>query len=158
VLNQATYRRAIAAIDLASKSRTSTILISGGAEVGTTNEAVIAEQFIVRMGWPKMRLMVESRSFDTKTSATEVAKLLQNRSEFESVVLVTSALHMRRAQLAYRQEGLNVLSCATDYTDLFPMLPDALLPDAGVLRKSAELWKEMAGLVVYALQYALRDR
>ena len=155
LLNQPTFRRTITAIDFAARSPGSRLLISGGAEVGLVNEAQIAREFALRLGWPAERLSIEERSFDTYTSAREVVGILQREHAAPPVLLITSASHMRRARQAYQSAGVDVLPCSTDYVDLHPIFPDSLLPTATALEKAGESWKEVAGFVVYAMRAAL---
>lgn len=158
LLQQPSFRRLIRAVDLASEAPGSHLLISGSAEVGLVNEAQIAKEFVLRFRWPEERLTIEDRSTDTLTSAQEVAEVLKSEAIAQPVLLVTSALHMRRAQFAYRQAGVAVLACAADYVALFPIFPDSLIPEAGALQKAGEGWKEVMGLAVYAMRSAFARR
>lgn len=147
-LERATFQRLVYGLQLASASSASTVLISGGAEVGLTNEARIAEQFALRFGWPAARLGVEEASTDTWTSAVEVAQRLPRTAR---PVLVTSASHMRRAKLAYRKSGLDVIACPVPDPEAL-IVPDSLIPQGGTLGRSSQLLKEILGLVTYSMR------
>jgi uncharacterized SAM-binding protein YcdF (DUF218 family) len=147
-LERATFQRLVYGLQLASASPDSAVLISGGAEVGLTNEARIAEQFALRFGWPAARLGVEEMSTDTWTSAVEVAQRLPRSMR---PVLVTSASHMRRAKLAYRKSGLDVIACPVPDPEAL-IVPDSLIPQGGALGRSSQLLKEILGLVTYSMR------
>jgi len=144
-LDQETFRRIDFGLEIARRTPRADVLVSGGAEVGLSNEARIAEQLVLRMGWPAGRLRVEDTSRDTFTSARDVAPMLGPDAPF---VLVTSSLHLRRAEYAYGKAGLKPLACAVPELDAL-IFPDSLIPAAGAFARSSQVWKEILGLVVY---------
>ncbi|MFN3587271.1 MAG: YdcF family protein [Moraxellaceae bacterium] len=75
----------------------------------------------------------------------------------ERIVLVTQALHMPRARLAFEQAGFTVLPAPVDIVPGTARLswPEALLPRADRLLLSAQAWHEYAGLLAYRLRYAI---
>jgi len=152
-LDQETFRRIDYGLQLARRTADAEVLVSGGAEVGLSNEARIAEQLVLRMGWPAARLRIEDTSRDTYTSARDVAPMLQPG---RSLVLVTSSLHLRRATYAYRKAGLNPIACGVPELDAL-ILPDSLIPSAGSFARSSQIWKEILGLAVYRLRKAPAD-
>ncbi|MEP7311020.1 MAG: YdcF family protein [Pseudomonadota bacterium] len=154
-LDLPTFRRLVRATELARGSAGSRLLISGGAEVGLTNEGRMAQEFVLRLGWPADRLAIEDRSTDTITSAAEVASMLGADPTASKLILVTSSLHMRRAAFAYRQAGVNVLACPVDDPDSGLIFPDSLVPQAAPLQKLSQAWKEVIGLIVYAIRRPL---
>ena len=155
LLSQASYRRIVAAIDFASQSPGSHLLISGGRPSGLVKEALVARELALRLGWPAERLSTEAASVDTYTSAVEVAAALREAEVTSPVILVTSASHMRRAVFAYRSRGVDVIACSTDMMDL-GRAPFSLLPRAETLQSASRLWHEVAGLLVYKLREAMR--
>lgn len=60
---------------------------------------------------------MEEISFDTFSSAMEVSRVLKSQANSRRVILVTSALQMRRARFACRHAGVDVIECPTDYLD-----------------------------------------
>jgi uncharacterized SAM-binding protein YcdF (DUF218 family) len=149
-LDQETSRRIAYGLDLAARAPGAEVLVSGGAEVGLTNEARISEQLVLRMGWPAGRLRIEDTSRDTYTSARDVAPMLRPGAP---LVLVTSSLHMRRAAYAYRKAGMRPLACGVPELDAL-ILPDSLIPSAGSFARSSQALKEVLGLIVYSLRKA----
>lgn len=154
LLSQSTYRRTLAAIDFASQSPDSQLLISGGQPSGFVKEALVAGELALRLGWSADRLSTEDVSVDTYTSAIEVAAALRKAEVVPPVFLVTSASHMRRAVFAYRSMGVAVIACAADAMDV-ERLPFSLLPQAPILQRASDGWREVAGLLVYRLRVAM---
>ena len=89
------------------------VLVSGGAPAGGAPEAkVMAESlksdFGVTVQW------MEGRSLDTADNARYSAEILRDAG-IKTIVLVTSALHMRRAVYEFRQRGLVVIPAPTAF-------------------------------------------
>jgi uncharacterized SAM-binding protein YcdF (DUF218 family) len=147
-LDQATFRRLVFAVEIARRAPHSELLISGGAEVGLTTEARIAEQFVLQLGWSAARLRIEDTSFDTYTSARDVAPMLDRA---RPLVLVTSDLHMRRAAYIFGKAAMHPIACPVPDPDAL-IFPDSLLPHPGSMHKFSQAWKEILGLIVYALR------
>jgi len=105
---------------------------------------------LVALGVPEDRIIVESRSRTTREEATLVAGMLP-ALQIRSVVLVTSALHMRRSLAVFRSAGVEVIpAVARDWQ------PDEwlfrLLPTQAGLRESAQVAHEIAGMVYYRMR------
>lgn len=79
------------------------VVFSGAAadENSPSNAEVMKEEAIMA-GVPAERIITETRSKNTKENASGVAVLVE-RYEFESMVLVTSSYHQRRAYLEFRK-------------------------------------------------------
>lgn len=72
------------------------------------------------------------------------AKLLRERG-IQQVLLVTSALHMRRAVHLFEQQGLVVHPVAIDHEVGSPNARMNWLPDASALDGSGRAFKEVVG-------------
>jgi uncharacterized SAM-binding protein YcdF (DUF218 family) len=156
MLSQATLRRVIAGIDMAAASPDSRLLISGGGIYVPIKEAIVARELALRLGWPAERLSIETASTDTFSSAMEVAELLRAETFGRPIVLVTSAIHMRRALFSYRNAQIDVIGCSTDAMDPVGGFIPGVIPTVGSLQRASDLWKEIAGLLVYKLRVAMR--
>jgi uncharacterized SAM-binding protein YcdF (DUF218 family) len=87
------------------------VLVSGGAPSGEAPEAwlmkdVLEQDYGIRVRW------AESASRDTRQNAQFSAVHLQ-AAGIHTVLLVTHAAHMRRAQAEFEATGLNVIPAAT---------------------------------------------
>lgn len=119
------------------------------------NEAVQFKTVLVEMGIPEEDIWVESTSKNTYQNAIESKKIIDQHSEIKSILLVTSALHMRRAQSCFEKAGFE------DF-DTFPTdhytgnvrgytLEQVLMPDSGTLVDWHKLIHEWIGYVSYKL-------
>lgn len=80
----------------------SRLLLSGGAMHGTSGARIMAETARA-LGVQEEEMVLESRSRDTAEQARRVGEHVGR----EPFLLVTSASHMPRAMLLFRQEGLH---------------------------------------------------
>ncbi len=110
-------------------------------------------RFLVKLGVPADAIILESRSRNTRENALFSAAILNSKG-WHSVLLVTSADHMRRAMATFRKIGIRTTAAPTDvqaraqfYVNVFDLLPsaDALVETSAVL-------KEVIGLVYYRLR------
>jgi uncharacterized SAM-binding protein YcdF (DUF218 family) len=129
------------------------IILSGGRlpwdpAPGPEAEAMVL--FLRDLGVPGDRLVLEGRSATTRANALETARLLAGRG-IGRVLLVSSALHMRRAKASFRAAGIDVIPAATDHEILTTVSPTVLdyLPRAGALAASSRAFKEYLGFWVY---------
>jgi uncharacterized SAM-binding protein YcdF (DUF218 family) len=89
---------------------------------------------------------IESYSLDTAQNASMSAALLR-RDGVSRVVLVTNAMHMRRARIAFERQGLTVIAGPTFYTTSRRFDPLELMPTAEYLRRSYYALYEWLGLL-----------
>ena len=93
------------------------IIASGGAVPWRDQryrEAPVMQALLTDWGVPPDSVLLESSSANTYQNATYTAELMANRG-FGRVLLVTSALHMRRALATFRSAGVRAFPAATDY-------------------------------------------
>ncbi len=136
-----------------------TVLVSGGMvpwkAAGGLSEATSMQQFLRALGVPADAIQSEPGSATTRENALETARLLADGAADgappASVILVTSALHMRRAMESFRAVGIDAVPVATDHevVDDGPLTPLDLLPSAHALEASSRALKEYLGLWVY---------
>jgi uncharacterized SAM-binding protein YcdF (DUF218 family) len=133
-----------------------TILLSGGAlpwlhARGLETDAM--SEFLRDLGVPRDRLILEQRGNTTRGNALETKRLI-DAAGMARILLVTSALHMARADASFRAVGIEAIPAATDHEILIASAPTWLdwLPDAGALDGSSRAVKEYLGLWVYRLR------
>ena len=94
------------------------IVVSGGAlpwQDARATEADAAVRFLTDLGVPANRILLESVSMDTRQNAQMTEAILRTRGA-RKVLLVTSALHMRRALARFEQiPGIEFIPVATDH-------------------------------------------
>lgn len=125
------------------------ILLSGGTDHGIsqTSEAESMRLILRDFGVPNEAIVLEGKSRNTRENARFTAKLLAERG-IETALLVTSALHMKRAKMHFDAEGLNVIPAATDYEARTITQWERWLPDTNALDGSGRAIKEIVGRIV----------
>lgn len=112
-------------------------------------EAPAMQRLLDSWGVPPDSVLTESSSANTYENATKTAALAADH-DFDRVLLVTSALHMRRALATFRSAGVNAVPVATDHQvveDESTLLDG--FPSAGALAGSTAAIREYVGYWVY---------
>jgi uncharacterized SAM-binding protein YcdF (DUF218 family) len=124
------------------------VVLTGGSNpaLSATSEAEAMRLLLRDMGVPESALLLEERSRNTRQNAAFTAEILKARG-ISSVLLVTSALHMRRAVALFEAEGLVVTPAAADHETRTQLNAVDWLPSADALDGSARAMKELVGRV-----------
>jgi uncharacterized SAM-binding protein YcdF (DUF218 family) len=128
------------------------LVLSGGSDraVSMTSEAEAMRLLLRDLGVPDAAIVLEGASRSTEENARYSAALLRQRG-IKTVLLVTSALHMKRALRHWAVEGLDVQPVATDYEGRSGLGWQLWLPNTGALDASARALKEWIGERYFAL-------
>ena len=108
------------AINLYHLGKVDKILISGQNGFIGSDELDEANQFkeiLLQNGIPDEDVLVEDKSKNTHENAVETKKVIDVHPEIQTILLVTSALHMPRSQACFEKEGFENFDCFT--TDHF---------------------------------------
>lgn len=132
------------------------IIISGGSgTLRATQRSEAAElRILLRLaGVPENRILVEDQSRNTRENALYTRRLLQAHPDIHSLVLVTSAFHMRRAVGCFAQAGLHPTPFPAGFLTQDPTFgPDYwLLPSARAMEQWSVLIHELLGFTMYRL-------
>ncbi len=120
------------AVELFGKAPADLFIISGGKGDTAKPDISIGRSLIGTaraLGIPDDRLVIEDTSRNTFESAQEVRLLLNE--EQQTLILVTSAFHMKRSVAFYEQAGFTVIPAPTDYKgealrfNLFTFIPSS---------------------------------
>ncbi|WP_135556883.1 YdcF family protein [Paenibacillus cymbidii] len=91
------------------------ILFSGGKVFADTgNEADIAKRQLLALGVPASAVYAENRSLNTEQNAEYTAQMMADH-RLAKPLLVTSALHMKRAVMNFERAGVAVTPYPVDY-------------------------------------------
>ncbi len=113
-------------------------------------------QFLMDLGVPKEQVLLEEGSATTWENAREARRLLREK-HWDCMLLVTSALHMRRAVATFRSAGIPVIPVATDHEVVYRSFTGLdYLPDAEALAASSRAFKEYLGFWIYELRGWIR--
>lgn len=132
------------------------VMLSGGRTPGLgpgLTEAESGAVFLVDLGVPEDALLLDRTALTTRDNAVNVAAMLEEHG-IEDFLLVTSALHMRRSEAAFRAVGLDPIPVATDF-EVRPSARRGLvrwLPSASALAASSRAMHEVVGYWVYEMQ------
>lgn len=139
-LNATTVARVRHGVALLEAGLARTLVLSGGPRRrGRPDSAGAMLELAASLGVARERILVERGSSNTAENAREVALLLRARGA-TGVLLVTSALHMRRAKLCFERRGIAVGAA-----------PVAAAPGEPAVRASivAQALHEYLGLLYY---------
>jgi uncharacterized SAM-binding protein YcdF (DUF218 family) len=112
--------------------------------------AALHEDFGVPVKW------LESRSRDTAEDAACSAEML-HKDGVRRILLVTDAMHMPRARLAFERAGFDVVSAPTMFFSDQVRSPGAWIPSAEGMRRSWYATYELLGIAWYRLRFAAGD-
>ncbi len=109
--------------------------------------------FLGELGVPAAAVTLEAKSRNTRENALFTAAILHDKG-WRSVLLVTSADHMRRAMAAFSKAGVSATAASADVRARTPVYDGVLdfLPDAEALLTTTTIVREMIGLVYYRLR------
>ncbi len=128
------------------------ILVSGGSpDGGEESEAdlmarALREDFRVPVKW------IEGSSDNTAENAMRSAEQLR-QAGITHVLLVTDAMHMRRATAIFRKTGLSITPAPTWFVAQHPLSAGDFIPNAGALKNSHYALHEWIGLFWYRLRH-----
>lgn len=150
--------RLVHAAALYKAGRAPLIVLSGGGQPEGRPEAELMRDILLVMGIPDQAMVLERGSRNTHDNAVNSARLLEARG-LRTILLVTSAFHMRRAEALFAAQGLQVTPAPTDYQRLVvePVLP-RWLPTVDNLARSTHAIHEHVGYRVYRLQGRFQSR
>ena len=138
----------------AGKSRL--IIATGGApyEVEPGKERAQSEdmrEILIDMGVPPSAIVIETKSRTTYENAVETKKILIDRG-IQSILLVTSAYHMRRAMDLFNRLGVAVVAVPTSRMITGEEFTLAnFYPTVAALSKFTVAIKEIVGRLVYSV-------
>lgn len=142
--------------DLLRTGKARTVIITGGVggliEMSSVNEARTLADQLERWGIERGRIILEGEARNTRENATYSAQIIRARG-FTSVLLVTSAFHMKRAAGCFRAEGLDVDTFAADHRTYDPSKRSGRwLPQASHFLMSSAAIREQFGRLIYRLR------
>lgn len=148
--------RIMMAVHLYKIGKVDKILISGGKGAVVSDykpEAETLKDFLLMLGIPEDDIIQEKKADNTYQNAVFTKELVDEKYPNSSLVLITSAFHMRRAYGCAQKAGLDCTPFAVDYYyNPDTNSPDALIvPDSGALYKWDVLIHEIIGYLVYWL-------
>jgi len=134
-------------------NRADLIVVSGGRGASSPHSLSAAEAgklFLRDLGVPDDRIVLENEAMNTRDNAVLVAEVLAELN-VDRFLLVTSAIHMRRAEASFRSVGLEPIPAATDFSGMkrFAWRWRNWVPSMSALHNTQRAIHEIVGYRVY---------
>ncbi len=146
----ASKERVVEGITIYRKRHLPLVFMGGnGDPSGTKNpDAEAMARMALALGVPARDARVENRSRNTLESAMALKSVLKGKS----ILLVTSAFHLKRATALFRKQGFRVMPVPAGYRyEQRKLTFFSFIPSAGNLEDSSTAIYEYAGLLWYSL-------
>ncbi|MBE9467952.1 MAG: YdcF family protein [Bacteroidetes bacterium] len=148
--------RLLQTIRLYKQNRIKKIFISGGSGSIIQKEYCEArdlKNYLIQIGVPEEDIITEINSRNTRENAEFTAKILLNKEQTSSCLLITSAFHMRRSKGCFNKTGLKVDIYPTDrYAGQRKYIFDHLfIPNHNAFNSWNLLIHEVTGYITYAV-------
>jgi uncharacterized SAM-binding protein YcdF (DUF218 family) len=140
-LSGPSLQRAITAARLWHEQRFGLVVISS---MPIETEAIV--DLMTALGVPAAVLVREDRSLNTRDNAAYSSEIVKERG-MEAVVVVTSALHLRRSLKDFAQVGVHAIPAAADILGRTATGIDDFLPAAHALERTHTALHEILGYV-----------
>lgn len=112
--------RTFCALELVRRGKASRLILAGGAStyfLGENREAMALQDWLRQFLPEGTEIQVLGNSAHTRDEAVQCARLVQE-NEWQRILLVTSASHMRRAEAVFLKAGVPVEPVACDFYKL----------------------------------------
>lgn len=157
-LSERGLRRCLRAAELYRQGPPCLIVAAGGKvdkSLPGEAESSAMREMLLRLGVSAADIAVEWHSLDTFENAVNAGQVLAQRG-IDRVVLVTDAMHQRRATDLFRRQRLTVIPAASHYyASEFHWEVFAVLPDLGAAGINAAVFHELLGPLWEELRYAM---
>jgi len=147
-LKEASYRRTLSGLALAKRFNINTIIVSGGYG-GRFSEAHLMERLIFDIGYSG-KVIIDHDSKNTYSSAVNLTKYMLDR-QIDKYWLVTSAMHMHRAESVFVKQGMNPCRYPVNSKYVDTSFPSSLVPQISALDKSTAAFHEIVGYFWYTV-------
>lgn len=145
--------RLLQAIDLYHQKKIKKFFITGGSGSFTNREmkeALLLEKYMAEIGIPENDICIETESKNTYENAIYTAQIL-SREPNKKLLLITSAVHLRRSIGCFKKAGINAKPYSTD-RKAGPRkfnIGHLFVPDVGALSLWTIFLHEFFGYIVY---------
>jgi uncharacterized SAM-binding protein YcdF (DUF218 family) len=144
--------RMVMAAKLFNEGKAQKIVLTGGHDsTYLTSEAQAMADMLVLLGVPRSALILEESSRNTRENALLTLRIL-DAAGINSAILVTSALHMRRAMGDFANSQITFTPVATDFEARARPTWRQWVPDTRALDISARAFKETAAWLLQVVK------
>ncbi len=140
-------------IKLYQLNKSNTIIFTGGKDpYNTTNisEGEVLKEFAIKYGVKKDDILITEDVLNTADESLAVLDLLGSN---KTIILVTSAFHMKRAKSLFESQGFNVVPFKVDFKTPPNLKSDFIdfFPSSDGLRKTEIAFREVIGRLYYCI-------
>ena len=124
------------------------VLASGGNGEAATIKKYLENRLHIPVRW------TEEKSRNTEQNARFVAEILA-REKIYTIILVTHALHMGRAQMMFVHQGIEVIPAPTGFSSGVNHQRGDFLPSSEGLKLTLSAFHELIGCAYYVVRQAI---
>jgi uncharacterized SAM-binding protein YcdF (DUF218 family) len=143
--------RLLETFDILRKGTARYAIVSGGpvdaSRIKVVEAKALADQLIA-WGTSPERVIVEDHARNTYENAVDSAAIVRAQG-WKTVLIITSAFHMKRAYGCFRATDLDVDTLPVDFRSYSSPYSGELIPRAKHLQESSEAIREWFGRLVY---------
>ena len=152
LLGQNTLERCSYGAWYRQRAATLPVLVTGGNFTpGAEPYAVTMKTFLLRAGVPDSLIWTEERALSTAENSLYSARILREKG-IRKIVLITDALHMRRAEKCFVKQGIAVVAAPCGFRPVYSLDLNDFLPSGRAIAWNQELLHEWIGLAWYRLR------
>lgn len=146
--------RIVTAARLQKRLNLPVIVSSGQVYKNKPSEAPIMKRFLIDLGVPSNKIMLEDKSRDTIENA-RYSRDICRKMGFKNPILVTSAYHMKRSILSFKKADIDVTPLPSDFKTWKDRKYgwEDYLPSVSALGDAGRAVHEYIGLLFYRLAY-----
>lgn len=141
-------KRLISGLGLYESSKKPIIILGGKTLKNEPAESETAEKILIELGVPKEKIILDVNSRNTYENMLELSKII-NKYKFKKVVLVSSAIHMKRSLDTAKKMNLPVIAYPSAYLVDKKIHIEDILPSQKNIRINAILIYELLGNIKY---------
>ena len=138
-------------IKLYELNKSNTIIFTGGKNPynsTTISEGEVLKEFAIKHGVKKDDILITKDVLNTADESLAVLNLIGDN---QTIILVTSAFHMKRAKLLFESQGFNVVPFKVDFNTPPNIKSDFIdfIPSSSGLRITEIAFREVLGRLYY---------
>jgi uncharacterized SAM-binding protein YcdF (DUF218 family) len=114
ILVDDSLERVVAVVRLYRQKQLPVILSGGSVYHDASSEAEVMKRYLTELGIPENDIISESQSRDTNENA-KYTNVICREKQFEKIILITSAYHMKRSMMLFQNTRLTVIPLPVGY-------------------------------------------
>ena len=134
-----------------------TVILTGGSASVISKkyyESIYAKNLMKEFGIKENRIFIDAKSRNTYENAIETKRILDSLQVTDSVILITSAFHMNRAQACFQKAGVKFIPYPVHYIGNATRdynIEAFLVPSAGAINDFQTMFREWIGIISYKM-------